>query len=96
MAEGREPSGGGGPGSALRPAMPPGVWLPQDGLWGPGAGRAAGADTRAAQGDGPSWDSCHRPAPSKSRAGAADLRGALRDTGGRCQGAAENFATTLT
>lgn len=61
MAESRGLGCGGGPGRSLRPATPPGVWLPQDGLRGPGAGRAAGADTGAPLGDGPSWDNWHRP-----------------------------------
>lgn len=71
------------PGSALRPAAPPGVRLPQGGLRAPGAGRTAGADTGAALGyaaspgtEGPG------PLPPFSRAGPAEPRGVLRDAGG--------------
>lgn len=53
-----------GPGSALRPAAPPGVRLSQGGLRAPGAGRMAGADTGAALGDAASWDRGPWPAPS--------------------------------
>ncbi|XDA86594.1 hypothetical protein R6Z07M_016314 [Ovis aries] len=53
-----------GPGSALRPAAPPGVRLSQGGLRAPGAGRMAGADTGAALGDAAPWDGGPWPAPS--------------------------------
>lgn len=64
MAESRGPGRGWGPGSALRPATPPGVRLLQDGLRGSGEGRTAGADTGAALGDAPLWDGGPWPAPS--------------------------------
>lgn len=69
-----------GPGSALRPAAPPGVRPRAWPCGRPGRGDG-GADTGAAGGRGPLGRRL-RPAPSFSRAGPAEPRGVLRDVGG--------------